>query len=321
MNIDYVHLAFLAGIIIAFLYYRRYRVSAGGSLAAGYLASSLYAPLNVVATIAVSFAAFALIRGVILKIFLPRPRQIFAIGLAVGVVLNGVWLALGYYFVPESMGLASLQLVGVIVPGMLCNSLVKQGVRKTMVPLAMMVPLAAAVGAVATLLPNSPTNWLFAEVDTTAPSTAFALSAVSVLLALVIQESTVRNRKLRTAGYVTAGMLVTAASHPVAVVVIALTAAVITAAWVPYTRRVPLFGKDRFFILLMLSFLTTSVIEIALNQFTGVTFDGPQNIVMAVLPAIIVNDLVQYGIKRTATGFGLSVAGCSAVALSLAAVA
>lgn len=152
---NYVHLAFLAGIIIGFLYFRRKRVSVGGTLAVGYLASSIYAPLNVLATIAAAFIAFLLIRFVILKIFLPRPRQIFAIGLAVGVVLNAAWIALSHFLIPGMHSTGTLQLVGVIVPGMLCNSLVKQGIRKTVVPLTFMVPAAAAIGLALTSIAHA----------------------------------------------------------------------------------------------------------------------------------------------------------------------
>ena len=64
---NYVHLAFLAGIILGYLYFRRNRVSVGGTLAVGYLAASLYAPLNVVVGVVISF-----IRGtpILVQIFL-----------------------------------------------------------------------------------------------------------------------------------------------------------------------------------------------------------------------------------------------------------
>ena len=320
---NYVHLSFLAGIIIGFLYFRRKRVSVGGTLAVGYLASSIYAPLNVLATIAAAFIAFLLIRFVILKIFLPRPRQIFAIGLAVGVVLNAAWIALSHFLIPGMHSTGTLQLVGVIVPGMLCNSLVKQGIRKTVVPLTFMVPAAAAIGLALTsiahaLVPHSSLQAAYAPQGGDSDLNAFALSAASVLLAVIIQESTVRSLKLRTAGYVTAGVLASSASHPTAILVVLAVSALLAAIWMPYSQRIPLFGKDRFFILLMLSFTFSIAVEIGLFLSFGMRFDGPQNIVFTVLPAIIVNDLAQYGPKRTAAGFGLSVAGCAALATTFA---
>lgn len=89
---DYIHLTFLIGVMVSYLYFRKYRVSIGGTLAVGYLAASLYAPLNSLVTVLVSMFAFVLIRFVVLKLFLPRPRQIFAIGLAIGVICGLAWL-------------------------------------------------------------------------------------------------------------------------------------------------------------------------------------------------------------------------------------
>jgi hypothetical protein len=76
---------------------------------------------------------------------------------------------------------------------------------------------------------------------------------------------------------------------------------------------VPLFGKDRFILLCSLSFVFVTACEIIAAQVWGVRFGGPQNVVFCVLPAIISNDLVQYGVKRTSAGMGLSLAGCAAV--------
>lgn len=127
---DYIHLTFLIGVMVSYLYFRKYRVSIGGTLAVGYLAASLYAPLNSLVTVLVSMFAFVLIRFVVLKLFLPRPRQIFAIGLAIGVICGLAWLGLSeflFYRTKEQYGLA---LVGVIVPGMITNSLNKQGAQE-----------------------------------------------------------------------------------------------------------------------------------------------------------------------------------------------
>ncbi|MCT1664424.1 poly-gamma-glutamate biosynthesis protein PgsC/CapC [Corynebacterium sanguinis] len=319
---NYVHLAFLAGIILGYLYFRRNRVSVGGTLAVGYLAASLYAPLNVVVTIVTAFVAFLLIRLVILKVYLPRPRQIFAIGLTVGVVLNGAWLGLSHYLIAETSTVNALQLVGVIVPGMLCNSLVKQGVSKTVIPLAVMIPAAAMIGLTLAAIshavnPTPAGSGAYAPGDYATETTTFVLSAVSVLLAVVIQESTVRSLKLRTAGYITAGILASAASSPAIILVVLTVCVLVAAVWIPYSVRTPLFGKDRFFVLLMLSFVFTVVTEALFFRAFGMRFDGPQNVVFAVLPAIIVNDVVQYGPKRTALGFGLSAAGCATIAASL----
>ncbi|MGO1911944.1 MAG: poly-gamma-glutamate biosynthesis protein PgsC/CapC, partial [Corynebacterium sp.] len=288
------------------------------SLAVGYLASSLYMPLNVLSTLVAALLGYVLIKFVILKIFLPRPRQIFAIGLGVGVGCGAVWMALTSWLL-GGLSLDGLSLVGVIVPGMLCNSLIKQGVVRTVVPLAWMVPAAGLAGLAitmltSTLLPGSLANTII-DTNLRPVPMLFLMSALSVLFAVLVQEGTVRSRKLRTGGYVTAGVIVSVLTSPGYLVVLAAATLLVLGVYVPYSRKVPLFGKDRFVILCTVSFVMVTLVELVMASFTGVRFDGPTNVVFCVLPAIIANDLVQYGFKRTSAGMGLSIAGCAAVAV------
>ncbi|MEJ6550227.1 poly-gamma-glutamate biosynthesis protein PgsC/CapC [Corynebacterium sp. USCH3] len=312
---DLVHVTFLTGLVVSYLFFRRRQISVGGSLAVGYLASSLYMPVNVVATLLVAAAGYALIRFVVLKLFLPTPRQIFAIGLAVGVLGGGAWFAVSSHL-SETPG-RSLALVGVIVPGMLCNSLIKQGVARTLVPLAWMLPVVGVVGLAVTMLttvilPLSLAHW-FTETDLL-PQIVL-LSALSVLFAVVVQEGTARSWKLRTGGYVTAGVIVSALTDLHYIVVLAVVTLVLVVFHTVYSRRVPLFGKDRFFLLCAQSFVVVMAVEFLAAGVWGVSFGGPQNVVFCVLPAIISNDVVQYGWRRTSAGMGISLTGCVAVAL------
>jgi len=319
---EYAYLAFLAGLLIGYLYFRRRHISVGGSLAVGYLAASLYLPLNVLMTVLISLVGYALIRLVVLKVFLPRPRQVFAIGLAVGVVCGALWLGLAYWIFGLDSAGAGLALVGVIVPGMLCNSLNKQGVARTLIPLAWMVPLSGAIGLALSLAtvhlmpltversPDRPESWVL-----------FAVSAVSVLIAVLVQERTVGTSALRTGGYVTAGLLVVAAlTDPLYLPVLAVATAVIVGVYGPFAQRVPLFGKDRFIILCLLSLFLVTGQELLLAAFTSARLGGPEGLVFAILPAIMANDLLQYGVRRTAGGLGLAVLGCAAVAVPLLAL-
>lgn len=321
---DYIHLTFLIGVMVSYLYFRKYRVSIGGTLAVGYLAASLYAPLNSLVTVLVSMFAFVLIRFVVLKLFLPRPRQIFAIGLAIGVICGLAWLGLSeflFYRTKEQYGLA---LVGVIVPGMITNSLNKQGLKKTLLPMLWMLPLAGAVGWALTYvtvkwLNISISDQLF-DASVERLPLVFALSATSVLMALIIQEQTVRTFKLRTGGYVTVGFLWAAAvANTWYLLILGLSVAAVYLIYHAYEARVPLFGKDRFVVLIFTSFAVTITIEYIFSLVEGAKLAGPQNIVLCVLPAIIANHLIQYGFKRTGGGMGISLVGTSLVAAPLVA--
>lgn len=315
--VDYVHLTFLVGIVASVLYFRSRQISLGGSLAVGYLAASLYKPLDVLATLAVALLSFVLIRYCILKIWLPRPRQIFAIGLIVGIVGGGLWMLGSNLILGTERASDSLALVGIVIPGMICNSLVKQGVTRTLVPLAIFVPLAGLAGLTltlltTTLLPTSLSGMLFHVSDDHA-TVLFAGAAVSVITALLLQQGTAGSWQLRTGGYVTMGMIIASVTHVQFLVVLAVTTLLLVLIFTPYSRRVPLFGKDRFLVLAMLSFFLVTALEIVAVSLTGVRFGGAENIVFCILPAIIANDVIQYGLKRTAGGMTIAAAVSLAV--------
>lgn len=315
--VDYVHLTFLVGIVASVLYFRSRQISLGGSLAVGYLAASLYKPLDVLATLAVALLSFVLIRYCILKIWLPRPRQIFAIGLIVGIVGGGLWMLGSNLILGTERASDSLALVGIVIPGMICNSLVKQGVARTLVPLAIFVPLAGLAGLTltlitTTLLPTSLSGMLF-DVSDDHATVLFAGAAVSVITALLLQQGTAGSWQLRTGGYVTMGMIVASVTHVQFLVVLAVTTLLLVLIFTPYSRRVPLFGKDRFLVLAMLSFFLVTALEIVAVSLTGVRFGGAENIVFCILPAIIANDVIQYGLKRTAGGMTIAAAVSLAV--------
>ncbi|MCH6196658.1 poly-gamma-glutamate biosynthesis protein PgsC/CapC [Corynebacterium mastitidis] len=321
--VDLIHVTFLVGLVVSYLYFRSRQVSVGGSLTVGYLAASLYMPWNVVFTVLVSVVAWLLIKYVVLKIWLPRPRQIFAIGLFVGVVCGALWVVGSEYLFGTQVHGMEFALIGVIVPGMLCNSLVKQGPRRTLLPLAWMVPLSGLIGVGITwltsvALPLSFSSALFEQIPRSEPK-FFGLAAASVLCAILIQDGLLKNLRLRTGGYITAGLLVASSINPRYIAVLALSAVVVWAIYSAYARRVPLFGKDRFIVLCALSILTVIALEALVVALTGNRVGGAENIIFCILPAIVANDLVQHGWKRTGGGLALSVAVCAGIA-ALAAV-
>ncbi|MGV0360315.1 poly-gamma-glutamate biosynthesis protein PgsC/CapC [Corynebacterium mastitidis] len=320
--VDLIHITFLVGLVVSYLYFRSRQVSVGGSLTVGYLAASLYMPWNVVFTVLVSVVAWLLIKYVVLKIWLPRPRQIFAIGLFVGVVCGALWVVGSEYLFGTQVHGMEFALIGVIVPGMLCNSLVKQGPRRTLLPLAWMVPLSGLIGVGITwltsvALPLSFSSALFEQIPRSEP-TFFGLAAASVLCAILIQDGLPKNLRLRTGGYITAGLLVASSINPRYIAVLALSAVVVWAIYSAYARRVPLFGKDRFIVLCALSILTVIALEALVVALTGNRVGGAENIIFCILPAIVANDLVQHGWKRTGGGLALSVAVCAGIAALVA---
>lgn len=308
--VDAIHATFLCGLLISYFYYKRTNVSVGGSLAVGYLAAALVHPVTVIFTIAAAFVAYLVIKFVVLRIWLPRPRQIFGIGLLVGIVLGAIWLAFSTFFVDEESIYANLSIVGVIIPGMLCNSFIKQGIKRTMLPMLWMVPGAAILGGLLAFLMKiipgaSISDYLF---NSGGVSTAvlFTFSAASVLAAVTIQEGPLARFDLRTGGYVTVGLLLASLGHWQYSLAIVCVGLVVWGLGTWMSNSVALHGKDRFLVLVLSSAVLVTLSEYFIVAVTGVRLDGVQNLVMVVLPALIANDLIQHGPKRTGAGMALS---------------
>lgn len=309
-GIETIHLAFLAGVLISYWYYKKRNISVGGSLAVGYLAGAVIYPITVLFTIITALLAYVIIHFIVLRIWLPRPRQIFGIGLLVGIVLGAVWLTISQQLYPGNELLAHLSIVGVIIPGMLSNSFNKQGLKRTLVPLMWMVPVAFAIGwlgaPILNWLPGDRLAETLFQPGGFKEASLFAFSSISVILALFIQEGPFARLNLRTGGYVTAGvLLVTLTNWPYFLVIISAALVLWFIGSIAF-KAVPLHGKDRFVIILLLSAFVVTVAELIASHFSGQKLDGAQNLVLIALPAVISNDLIQHGVKRTFGGMGLA---------------
>lgn len=317
----YIHLAFLCGLLASYLYFRNKQIVVGGSLGIGYLAASLYAPGKVAFTILIAIIAHSIIRYGVLKVWLPRPRVIFAIGLLMGVFLETLWQVASVFVFdskPEALGLS---VIGVVIPGMLCNSFIKQGIGKTLLPALWLVPLSAVAGLLLAFLSKSAFGTvveagLFGQgVD---HLYLILMAAVSVCLALFIQEGPLKNLGWRTGGYVSAGFIAAAVFNVNYLWVLLASTVVVYVVGKLYLSQVPLFGKHRFLLLCLFSFTLVTMTEIVLSQYFHMHFFRLENLVFCILPAVIANDLLHHGYKRTLPGMtvsaGVIAAGTSAFA-------
>lgn len=318
-TVEAIHYLFITGLLVSYIYYKKTNISCGGSLAVAYLGASILWPVAIVSTIVIALISYVTVKRVVLRLWLPRPRQIFGIGLLVGIFYGAIWLAVATAVFGSDSVPSQIAIVGVIIPGMLCNSFNKQGVAKTLVPMVWMLPLTGVVGlGLASLSYHisdaGAIGRLFVPTEAH-PTLTFALTALSVLMAVLIQDGPFSKLKLRTGGYVTVGLIV-ATIGPWQVVVLMAAAVLVTyLVFVNVTKLVPAHGKDRFVVLIMISSVSVLTIEYVLNTLTGVQFDGARNIVYCALPAIVANDLIQYGPKKTAGGMAISALVTGAVAI------
>lgn len=264
-----------------------------------------------------AFIAHSIIRYGVLKIWLPRPRVIFAIGLLVGVFLEVLWQVVNTFVLnskPEALGLS---VIGVVIPGMLCNSFMKQGLAKTLLPALWLVPLSAAGGLVLAFLSKSIFGTgveygLFGrDVD---HLYLVLMAAASVCLALFIQEGPLKNLGWRTGGYVSAGFVAAAVFNINYLWVLLFSTIVVYTAGKVFLDRVPLFGKHRFLMLCLFSFTFVTLSEFIFTRYFNGEFFRLENLVFCILPAVIANDLLNHGYKRTLPGMGVTSGAIAAVA-------
>ncbi|WP_027019881.1 poly-gamma-glutamate biosynthesis protein PgsC/CapC [Corynebacterium sputi] len=319
--LDYIHIAFIIGVIVSILYFRRTFVSLGGSMTIGYLAAMLHSPMAVLFTVLVSLGSWAFIRFIVLRFWLPDPRRIFFLGVGIGMAPGIIWFIATGMVADETTRL--LTLVGVVVPGMICHSFVKQGVVKTLFPMLLLTMLVAAAALVITFATSVLFNLNLTEntliIDGETSGQYFALLVVSVIMAMMLQEGLIRNTKLRTGGYVSVGVVIAAAASFTQIVILLLATTILMAIYIPFSRKVPLFGKDRFMVLITLSFVLVLVLEAVTVAITGQKLPGTANLVFCIVPALIAGDVVQHGARKTASGMAISgvVTGMAVVPMSL----
>ena len=87
-TVEAIHYLFITGLLVSYIYYKKTSISCGGSLAVAYLGASILWPVAIVSTIVIALISYVTVKRVVLRLWLPRPRQIFGIGLLVGIFVG-----------------------------------------------------------------------------------------------------------------------------------------------------------------------------------------------------------------------------------------
>ncbi len=124
-------------VILSFLSGEFLGISAGGLVSPGYLAFFLEQPLRVASTILLAVIIFFAIRGLQNFIIIFGRRRFMA---AILLSLAGTWLFEQLFFYANAMS-QDMRIIGYVIPGLIANDMLRQGVLKTIV----MVLLAAVV--------------------------------------------------------------------------------------------------------------------------------------------------------------------------------
>lgn len=116
-------------VILSFLTGEFLGISAGGLVSPGYLAFFLEQPLRVASTILLAIIIFLSVRGLQKFLIIFGRRRFMA---TILLSLAGTWLFEQFFFYANGMS-QDMRIIGYIIPGLIANDMIKQGVLKTIV--------------------------------------------------------------------------------------------------------------------------------------------------------------------------------------------
>lgn len=116
------------GVLVSLFFLETYGVAAGGIVVAGYVAMFLHEPKTILATLVISFLVYLIVK-LLSKVMFIYGRRRMVISVLLGFILG--WLADHYGIFAALDSEYKVQVIGYIIPGLIANSMEKQGVVKT----------------------------------------------------------------------------------------------------------------------------------------------------------------------------------------------
>lgn len=316
----YLAVAFFIGVVASYAFHRLTFISLGGLISVGYLAGALVNPLNVIATIVLSLVSYWLLFNLVLRFFVLSSRRAFELGVLMGMALGFLYEVLvSQFLLDRGFDWGTMTIVGFMVPGLIAHEFKRQGVMRTLVPL---VAIVAGVGVLALGVTLASKALLGADalsMDALAGTEHldFNRIALAVFVSVIVAALLSDYLGLLSGGYVTAAILVLTISGWVPALVL-LGAVVITFTFITVAcHYLPIFGKQRLTLGILVSGIVTMAAQIIVLQQTGQAVFTGFVVVALVLPALIANDVIRVGVWRTGLGMattGAAVAGALALA-------
>lgn len=120
------------GLVISFFFTEVVGLSAGGLIVPGYLAIYVDNPLRILATLVVALVSYLIMR-LVCNFTILYSRRRFLATILVGFLVG--WL-LDLALLRSPAGYQDLRAIGFIIPGLIANDMVKQGVFNTVLSVA-----------------------------------------------------------------------------------------------------------------------------------------------------------------------------------------
>ena len=120
-----IELAIGLGLTLSLIVSELFGVASAGLVVPGYLALYLDQPGRIAATFLVAFATWALVQFGFSRLVVLYGRRRFGVTVLLGFLLNAALNHLQWFLPPEADGLRA---IGYIVPGLIANAALSQGV-------------------------------------------------------------------------------------------------------------------------------------------------------------------------------------------------
>jgi poly-gamma-glutamate biosynthesis protein PgsC/CapC len=136
VTLDTAEIAIAIGIAVSILFYEKQNLVPGGVIVPGYVALTLDRPYMLLSTFAAAIVTLFLIKWLSSYLVLFGRRKfslMMLLSFAVGWALQSfVAVVLTAWQVPSVGPTAIFQVIGFIIPGLVANSMERQGITKTM---------------------------------------------------------------------------------------------------------------------------------------------------------------------------------------------
>ena len=117
------------GVLISLFFLETFGAAAGGIVVAGYVAMFLHQPWTIVATLSVSFIVYLIVKG-LGKVMFIYGRRRMVISVLLGFIIG--WFSRNSGLFNTLPTAYNVQVIGFIIPGLIANSMEKQGIIKTL---------------------------------------------------------------------------------------------------------------------------------------------------------------------------------------------
>ena len=129
MYISDIYLSLILGTLLSLLFVEITGILPAGIVVPGYLALVIYQPIFLLVTFLISLITYLIVIHVVGRVTILYGKRKFAAMILVAILVK---IVLHYFFPQLPSGLSELSALEVIIPGLIANTIQKQGVIPTL---------------------------------------------------------------------------------------------------------------------------------------------------------------------------------------------